>query len=105
MEQDNKKIYFDDISPIRGCLDDCDKCLGYYIFVKLEAYSICYCTCHQILLTFKNIEPIILSIQEDKDYKKGHKGYSNLVKTPKNSTFFNTIEEIFSRSIRTRCQG
>ena len=32
IEQNNKKIYFDDLSPIRECLDGRDKCLGYYIF-------------------------------------------------------------------------
>jgi hypothetical protein len=68
IEQYNKKIYFDDLSPIRECLDDCDKCLGYYIFDELEAYSTCQCNCYEILVTLEDINPIILVQQRDKYY-------------------------------------
>lgn len=82
IEQYNKKIYFDDLSPIRECLDGCDKCLGYYVFTELEAYSLCKCTCHEVLLTLDNIKPIILSHQKDK-YSKGYQRDSSIsIKKP-----------------------
>jgi hypothetical protein len=94
IEQDNKKICFADISPIRDCLDGCDKCLGYYIFNELEAYSICQCTCHETLLTIDDIKPIILLHQKDK-YSKKYQRYSGIsINKP---TIFDVIDELFTK--------
>ncbi len=93
IELNNKKIYFDDLSPIRECLDGCDKCLGYYIFDEIEAYSICECNCHEVLVTLDRIESIILLHQKSKYSKesKESKEYYNFL--IKNSTSFDVIEE------------
>src|SRR5215207_8997009 len=94
IEQNNKKIYFDDLSPVRECLDGCDKCLGYYIFDELEAYSTCECNCHQVLLILDDIKPIILFHQESKYSKEYQRHSSNSINKP---TIFDVIEELFTK--------
>ena len=98
-DDNDKKIYFDDISPIKECLDGCDRCTGYYISYELEAYSICECPHHNNTLTIDDIKPKILSFQNNKRCKECDNDHGK-IGTRKHP---HAIHELLSSLFLTRC--